>query len=84
MRHSILIFAIASHCSAAVVWATPADVLRTHCHACHSGDEKQGGLDLAALPQTLTEPENFAKWVKIYDRIDSGEMPPKVRTAAVP
>ncbi len=77
MRLPLLIIVMAFHCSAALGWAAPSDVLRAHCHACHSGDEKQGGLDLATLPLSLAEPENFAKWVKIYDRIESGEMPPK-------
>ena len=38
---------------------------------------KKGGLDLTALKVEPANPDNFARWVKVHDRIDSGEMPPK-------
>jgi len=34
-------------------------------------------LDLTALQFDLINPDNFARWVKIHDRIAAGEMPPK-------
>lgn len=46
-----------------------------HCFECHDSGSKQGGLDLAKLEPPSGD--NFAKWVKIHDRIESGEMPPK-------
>jgi hypothetical protein len=45
----------------------------SHCTSCHDAKLKKGGLDLTALK---LEPDNFARWVKIHDRIESGEMPP--------
>ena len=48
----------------------------THCHDCHSGETKEGGLDLTALGSDLDSPATFAKWERIYDRIQAGEMPP--------
>ncbi len=48
-----------------------------HCYDCHDSDEKKGGLDLTALPPDFANQETFARWVKVYDRIESGEMPPK-------
>lgn len=57
--------------------ADSADYLRTHCHQCHDEDSKQGGLDLTALKPGDSSPENFARWVRIHDRLEAGEMPPK-------
>ena len=48
-----------------------------HCFDCHDGDEKKGSLDLTALQSSFSSPENFARWVKVHDRIESGEMPLK-------
>ena len=48
-----------------------------HCFDCHDGDKKKGGFDLSALQLSFSSPENFALWVKLHDRIESGEMPPK-------
>lgn len=67
----------------AFIWLAPslaaADVafFKQHCFDCHSGVNREGGLDLESLPQKLGERENFARWVKIHDRIAAGEMPPK-------
>ena len=49
----------------------------THCIDCHDADTHKGNLDLNALKQNFSDAENFAKWVKIHDLIESGEMPPK-------
>ena len=48
-----------------------------HCIECHDADSQKGGLDLTALPGTFTASADFARAVKIHDRIQSGEMPPK-------
>ena len=48
-----------------------------HCTECHDKDTKKGNLDLTALKSDFTDAENFARWVKVHDRIASGEMPPK-------
>ncbi len=60
---------------------------RSHCLECHDASAKEGGLDLTALSSedaALASPETFAKWVRVHDRIESGEMPPrdKARPAA--
>lgn len=47
-----------------------------HCFDCHNENAPAGGLDLAGLKLDLSKTENFDRWVKVYDRIDSGEMPP--------
>ncbi len=48
-----------------------------HCHACHDTSSKRGGLDLTALKLDASNAEQFAHLLKIHDRIESGEMPPK-------
>lgn len=51
----------------------------THCVECHNTDLHEGGLDLTALKHgpELSNADIFARWVKIHDRIETGEMPPK-------
>ena len=48
-----------------------------HCSSCHNDVDKEGGLDLTALDFTPTDSANFLTWVKIHDRVQTGEMPPK-------
>lgn len=55
----------------------PQAFFKTHCIECHDKDSMQGGFDLTALSSEFSNADIFAKWVKIHDRIESGEMPPK-------
>ena len=48
-----------------------------HCTECHDAQTKKGNLDLAALQPAFEDREVFARWVKVLDRIELGEMPPK-------
>lgn len=52
-----------------------APFLDAHCSGCHDAADKKGGLDLDAL-KFDSDPANHAKWVQIFDRVLSGEMPP--------
>jgi hypothetical protein len=56
---------------------TPHRFLDAHCVACHDAQTKSGGLDITALKFKPADADNFARWVKIHDRIVAGEMPPK-------
>jgi len=47
-----------------------------HCYECHDDLSAEGGLDLTSLTRDFSDPGHFARWVKIHDRIESGEMPP--------
>ena len=61
---------LAVWCSvAALAWGDSA-FLRKNCAMCHNNTAKQGGLD-------LTGTVGFAQWVKVHDRLQAGEMPPK-------
>ncbi len=51
-----------------------------YCAECHSADPREGGLDLASFAWQPTEPTNFDRWVKIFDQVEKGEMPPASET----
>jgi len=57
--------------------AQPPAFFQAHCYECHDAASKQGGLDLSSLKRELSSGDNFLQWMKIHDRIESGEMPPK-------
>src|SRR6476659_4933746 len=54
-----------------------AGFLETHCVECHSGDQPEGKLDLAKLSPTISDREQEEHWVRVFDRVTNGEMPPK-------
>jgi hypothetical protein len=56
-----------------------ADFFAEHCLECHAPETRKGGLDLTEIDYDLAQPENFTRWVKIFDRVRSGEMPPKTQ-----
>src|SRR5258706_14577173 len=47
------------------------------CLGCHSGAAAKGGLDFASLSFDLSNRITRDRWVRIQDRIEKGEMPPK-------
>jgi len=59
----------------------PADKLspffQAYCADCHDDTTKKGGLDLASLDREPRDAETLRRWVRVYDRVESGEMPPK-------
>lgn len=48
----------------------------THCQSCHEGDAAEGGLDVTTLVWQPNDPANLARWVRIHDRVQRGDMPP--------
>jgi hypothetical protein len=80
---ALLLFAEAALLRAEV----PANItpfLENHCVQCHDADEKKGELDLEALGFDLKNPKVFAAWVKVHDRTEAHEMPPKKKTQPKP
>jgi hypothetical protein len=57
--------------------ARSAAYLRQHCLDCHTGQEAEGGLDLTSLGSDLDDKKTEHYWVRVFDRVQSGEMPPK-------
>ena len=54
-------------------------LLQAHCYDCHGGGEKKGGLELDTLPADFSTPQKMAAWVRVFDRLHAGEMPPAKR-----
>jgi hypothetical protein len=50
--------------------------LKAHCFECHDSDTAKGGLDLTTASFDLADRQVQARWVKVHDRVASGEMPP--------
>lgn len=47
--------------------------INAHCIECHSGDAAEANLDLATLK---LDEADLERWVRVYDRVIDGEMPP--------
>lgn len=58
-------------------FTTPAAFLQQHCVDCHSGADAENGFDIDGLGRDLRRPEVMAHWVRLFDRVERGEMPPK-------
>ncbi|MEM7700258.1 MAG: DUF1587 domain-containing protein, partial [Verrucomicrobiota bacterium] len=59
-------------------WIEPLDAFfDRHCYDCHDDLVAEAGLDLFALSTDLSDPETLRQWVRIYDRVKNGEMPPE-------
>ncbi|MBP6824701.1 MAG: DUF1587 domain-containing protein, partial [Acidobacteria bacterium] len=54
-----------------------ASLLQQHCSQCHDKDAHSGGLDFAALSFDLKNRSIRDQWIRIHDRVEKGEMPPK-------
>lgn len=50
--------------------------LQKNCVSCHNSSAPAARLALTKLSYEPSNPDNFATWVKIYDRVSAGEMPP--------
>ncbi len=50
--------------------------LDQNCMDCHDAEMKKGGLDLSALSTDGTDAAALKKWVRVFDRVAAGEMPP--------
>lgn len=53
--------------------------LDTHCVSCHGAEVKKAGLRLDELKPDFADVRTAAHWIKAYDRVLAGEMPPKNR-----
>ena len=74
-----LLLAVAGASPALSAVADPAveSFTKSQCVDCHDADMRKGGFDLTALPFDLGKPEVANRWVQVFDRVSSGEMPPK-------
>src|SRR5436305_980707 len=75
----LLLCSFVIHHSAFAEAPVSGDFFEQHCYDCHDAEAKKGGLDLTALAFQPDDAGNFARWVKVLDRLSAGEMPPKKR-----
>jgi mono/diheme cytochrome c family protein len=75
---SLLISALfaASGVAASPPFAGADAFIQKNCAGCHSSSAPPARLDLSKLTYEPADPDNFATWVKIHDRVSAGEMPP--------
>jgi len=50
--------------------------LQKQCYDCHQGADAEGGLDLSTLGSDLADFDVEQRWVRLFDRVQNGEMPP--------
>lgn len=79
MPHFILMVLLSATLWPAPVHGAAVDrkFLDRHCFECHDAEMKKGGLDLTALRAEVEVATNFNTWVGVFDKVASGEMPPK-------
>ena len=51
--------------------------LESHCYSCHDDFDAEADLNLLDLPFDPSNPENRKIWERVFERVETGEMPPK-------
>lgn len=76
----ILLVCVVSHSLCVPALATNLDALiQSSCIECHDANTETR-LDFTTLEKDFGNAESFRKWVHIFDRIESGKMPPPEET----
>ena len=76
MRRTLLLLALTVGLCVDLQAAVPPEIAQS-CVACHNKEALEGELDLTSLSFDLTDRAVRERWVRIHDRIEKGEMPPK-------
>ncbi|MCA9069467.1 MAG: DUF1595 domain-containing protein, partial [Planctomycetaceae bacterium] len=50
--------------------------LAANCQDCHTGESAEGGFRVESLSADLSNPSALLRWIRVYDRVKAGEMPP--------
>ncbi len=53
--------------------------MHDYCTGCHNDVAKKGRLDLTHLSFDASDSANLGVWIKVHDRVQAGEMPPRSR-----
>ncbi len=48
-----------------------------HCAECHGAKKQKGGMRVDELQPKFDAPDTAARWLRVMERIEAGEMPPK-------
>lgn len=83
-RACVVALVVGQALRAAPVPAAVDALIEQRCASCHDDVEKKGGLDLTGLKFEPANAGNFATWVKVFDRVSAGEMPPKKKPRPAP
>ncbi len=51
--------------------------LAEHCTGCHGADTQEAHLRLDQVAANVSDPAILDTWVKVYDKVRSGQMPPE-------
>lgn len=76
LTHCLALLGLVIFTGTALAQQPNAEFFKNHCYDCHQGAGAEGGLDFEKLPLDLSHHDDEARWVRIYDRINTGEMPP--------
>lgn len=72
---SLLIATFSQGADVSAFKESAAEFFENRCTDCHDAETKEGGLDLTKMGPDMTGHTDL--WTSIYDRVKSGEMPPK-------
>jgi hypothetical protein len=64
---------------AATEKATLSGFIEQHCTDCHDEETQKAGLRLDTLAVDFQDEKSATKWMHVFDKLVSGEMPPKKR-----
>lgn len=73
----VCLFANGSLIAAPAIFPGGKAFIEKHCADCHDDVTREAGLDLTALPFDPEDEANLSLWIKVHDRVEAGEMPPK-------
>lgn len=73
----LLLTASGSALSAETLTTQFKSLFDNHCLHCHGADTQKARLRLDTLSSDLSDPDIARRWEKVFDKIVSGEMPPK-------
>ena len=73
----LLAIALATLQANAAVPAPLQTFVQSWCADCHNADSNKGGFSFDGLAFGGEDPAAHARWVRAFDRVNAGEMPPK-------
>ena len=79
LRYPIVVVSMLLLFSGAIYAEVPPvikEFVGNHCLDCHAGESAESGFDLESLSFDLGNANVHREWVKAYDRVRTGEMPP--------
>ncbi len=76
MIHVLVCWVLCCACAESAPPERASAFLRTNCLDCHDGDSAEAQFDVSQIKQDLSNTDSMDAWIKIVDRVNSGEMPP--------